>query len=238
MPTLLVATTTYKQSMHPQAAYGLARAIGGLQAYNAKLLIQGKEPWNVEFPPLTVYDGLGVDTRRNEVIRHAKGEGCDAVFFVDADTEITRRTIVDLLVTGKPLITGLVAARGEPTTWVVRHLGHKLYLTVPSLANLKATGKPVVQGGGEPPICAGAACLLIHREVWEQTPPPWFERTEEDDCGKGMTGDLYFWEKAATWGVLGWAHLGVRCKHWDGRTCWPKEGKHLDAPLPTVAPPV
>lgn len=213
---VLIAVTTYKCQQHPMSARGL----GAVMAYTAR------EHPSVElrFPPLEAVDGLGTDTRRNEAIRHARGLNLDAVFFLDADTEPPPDALAKLLAADVHIATGLVALRRrDRVVWVVRHMGYTGWLPIPDDAD-------GLIGGGAPLIMAGAACLLIRRDVWQAIPAPWFQREEENDNTGGRTGDIYFWENAKRAGFLGWAHCGVRCKHWDGHESYPPETRDSEMP--------
>jgi hypothetical protein len=73
--------------------------------------------------------------------------------------------------------------------------------------------KPCGGSGIEKIDVCGAACLMIHRSVFEKIEPPWFVDPPWPKPGEVRSHDFFFCEKLQEAGVDLYAHFSVVCKH-------------------------
>ena len=74
-------------------------------------------------------------------------------------------------------------------------------------------GSPYVSSA-IPIDAGGTGCVVIHREVLEKTPEPWFREMGRNPCEKGSGGgDLAFFVRAKSAGFDTYGDIGVICSH-------------------------
>ena len=60
----------------------------------------------------------------------------------------------------------------------------------------------------------GTGCVLIHREVFETVPWPWFRYQEREEDGRRTGEDIFFGRKAAEYGYKYMVHPRAICNHY------------------------
>ena len=130
---------------------------------------------------------------------------CDYIWFIDSDT-VPPLNALDLLLEAKvDVISGVVRQHVRDSDGVIRPL--------PMICRMVPGGLLTVRGGeGVEEIDAcGAACLLIHRSVFDRVPgPPWFE---QGSWGEKRGSDFNFCEQLREVDVPIYCHFGVYCTH-------------------------
>ena len=130
---------------------------------------------------------------------------CDYIWFVDSDT-VPPPNALDLLLEAKvDVISGVVRQHVRDGDGIIK--------PIPMICKMTPGGPlPVGGGSGVEEIGAcGAACLLIHRSVFDRVPgPPWFE---QGSWGKKRGSDFNFCENLREAGIKMYCHWGVYCYH-------------------------
>lgn len=162
---------------------------------------------------------LAVDQARNRLVKLFLESAEEWLLMVDADAALHPATLVRLLSWGRPLVGALAFSRygpcfptvyrGRPADrqgFVIQIDEVRAWLqTHPELV----TSEPMVlEPRPEDALTrvdvTGCHCLLIHREVLESMPQPWFLGREDAEHGGGAPDgsgeDFYFCEKAADCG--------------------------------------
>ena len=141
---------------------------------------------------------------RNFCVDEFLKTGFDYLWFIDHDTRPPPHALEAFLNAEKQAISGIVR------TWKLDVDG--LMKPVPMVAR-KENGEywPVLDGSGIEQIdVCGAACLFLHKSVFEKVPRLWFE--ERNYGGEG-NHDFKFCEKLAVAGIPLFAQFSVICAH-------------------------
>lgn len=179
---------------------------------------------------IPVHSGAQITKTRNRIVRDFLGlKGIDWLWMIDADMtfdpDLLERLVEAAHPTERPIVGGLCFAymRDNP-----RKFWPTLYAWVPDTERLRR----LTQYPPDrliPVAATGAACLLVHRSVFEgmagRFPPPWpwFAETpfyERDDDGQPIfeTGDAYseditFCLRAQAAGFPVHVHTGIKVGH-------------------------
>lgn len=154
---------------------------------------------------------LNIPEARNQVLAEAEG---DWVFFMDDDHTFAPDLLMKLLARNVPVVQPLVLSRYAPFGPVIMgpqtgdgkaHWKYALTTTDPT--DLK------------PVHVAGAAGMLIRREVWEKIPPPWFTYGElQPDV---LSEDMGFCRKVREAGFPIYCDMENRMGHLNTGEVWP-----------------
>lgn len=130
---------------------------------------------------LMVFQGALVDRARNRLIEQMLDHPIQPthLFFLDADIVPPADTLMKLLATCKPIVSGLYRRRLPPYEPMAFVKNKPIPIKGPRLRKVDVVG---------------AGCLLIRREVFEKINPPWFT-SEWTDKGH-LSEDFSFCEKA------------------------------------------
>jgi hypothetical protein len=118
----------------------------------------------------------------------ASDENITHILMLDSDMTFPADTAHWLAWRNQPIVMGGYNRRCVPTTPTVRGLDGKLLATLDSSTGL------------EPVLYGGLGCCMVHREVFEKVPRPWFHfewvRDPKRPGGWGQKGeDVYFFDK-------------------------------------------
>jgi len=146
-----------------------------------------------------------VDKARNELVRMAKKDNCDYIFFIDSDTIIPSGALDTLLAMDKDIASGLYFGKGKPYLPVARiKEGDKHGF----LEDFEFNEIMEVQG-------VGMGCCLINMKVFEGMEFPYFklEWREKDGIKYQIAEDLYFCDEAVKLGYKVFLNTGIVCDH-------------------------
>jgi len=163
------------------------------------------------------------------------------LFFLDTDVSVPPDGIKKLLAADKPIVTGVYVDKKEMVFVVRKRLDRYHYVPVQqewSKYPKPGTGphwivKDELRDKVLPCDAAGAGCLMIRREVFEQMPYPWFfEDFNPDVRGHSresmVSEDFSFFWKANDLGIPSFVHTGVLCGHWFGTMVFPPSWREED----------
>lgn len=152
-----------------------------------------------------------VDAARNNLVEFCQRTftGWDMLFWLDADVVPPTDALDRLLAAEKSIVAGC----------------YKLFIDGHEMWSFKESDEwchePDPQGPRRPITQTGAGCLLVHREVFERLPWPWFKFVHQpmDDTGAILkTGeDCYFCDQARAAGYELYVDPVVRCRHFNRR---------------------
>lgn len=148
-----------------------------------------------------------VERARNHIVDEFLKTDCTHLLFVDSDTIPPLDALKRLLAHDKPImsaITPIIEIDGRKNPWRKWNCIDENDLHVnPN------TGVKKVKG-------AGASCILIKREVFENMEQPYYEFRYQDDNGKEKTisEDIYFVIKNLAKGVETFADTSIICQHY------------------------
>lgn len=138
---------------------------------------------------------------RERSAEHMIEQGYDWLFFLDSDMEPRPDTITRLLAHNVPVVSAMAFKRQQPYDPCfypeVKYDGEKVELRT---ADDWTEGLAEVDG-------VGMACCLIRREVFEQTPQPWFFPLPV------LAEDLGFCKRARDTGFKVYVDTSLCCGH-------------------------
>lgn len=148
---------------------------------------------------------LTAESRNNGIRKSLMSDSKpDYLFFLDGDNMPKPNTIMQLMHAGKDIISALYFERKPPFYPVIRMLDKNgMFYT---LTEIEPNTVMRVDA-------AGAGCLLVKRKVFEKIPEPWF-RVEEDEKGRLLGEDVYFFMKARKYGFKAYVDTSCICPHW------------------------
>jgi hypothetical protein len=159
--------------------------------------------------------GANISRARNEVVESFLGTGFDWLWMLDSDMTFTPDALPRLMAAtseDRPIVGGLCfAAMNGPG-------GYRMF---PTLYGFGDGGLGVLKDYPENTAvkveATGAACLLVHRAVFEKFPEGgplrWFAETVTED-GKRMRGeDITFCKRLMDLDVPLFVHTGVKTGH-------------------------
>lgn len=168
------------------------------------------EAFNTGLYNLSIYPTVNVqpvDNARNQIVKFFLESDCTHLLFVDADTIPPLDALKRLLAHDKPIISALtpIIELNEETNDYWR----KWNAVDETDQHMKPnTGTRMCKG-------AGASCILIKREVFEQLEAPYYRFQYKDDSGKSVLvgEDIYFIINALSKGIKTYADTSILCQH-------------------------
>jgi glycosyltransferase involved in cell wall biosynthesis len=157
---------------------------------------------------------LNIAEARNEVVRAARDNGSEWVWFIDDDHQFPDSLLLELLARNVPIVQPLVLSRYSPFGPVA--MGRA---TGDGKAHWKLALTPNMPQDGMKVEVVGAAGMLIRRAVWETRADPWFTYGEvQSDV---TSEDMIFCRKARSNGFEVWVDLANRMSHLNIGEVWP-----------------
>lgn len=135
--------------------------------------------------------GTLIFDQREKLADTALNEGADYILWIDADMRFPKNSLEVLLKRDKPIVGVNATTRAVPVRPTAKNLSidHK---------KKENTWTPIVskdKQGIEKVTAIGCGVMLVKREVFENTPRPWFW-FEQLPGGKLLGEDVYFCVKA------------------------------------------
>lgn len=157
-----------------------------------------------------VVEGKNYADGRNEVVKKAREENFEWLFFVDDDVFLPHDAIKRLLSHQKDVVTGIYWTKSDPAEPVIfEKFGKGPMYKFPVDKLFPVAG-------------AGAGCLLINMKVFDKFDEhniPYFKQGWSEDgivCNIGE--DHWFFKKAIQLGFEVYADSGVLCDHYNVST--------------------
>lgn len=195
-----------------------------------------KAPWTFR----RVFGKHGIDAAWNDIIAWFLGTSNEWMLHVDSDAVLHPNTMLRLLSWNEPLVSALAFKRRGPIT-PVAYIGEtgktikedgqnvvEFWIAIDEIRDwFFAHQEMIVMNGPvvlepRPPDAllrvdrTGTHCLLVHREVYENISPPWFEKVRH--TGEGS--DFDFHAKAQAAGFTSWVDRSVIAGHLAGDWCF------------------
>ncbi|MDX1279407.1 methyltransferase [Oceanihabitans sediminis] len=162
-----------------------------------------------------IVEGLGWAEGRNEVVRQAKEQGFEWLFFIDDDVFLPEDVFKRMLSHGKDIVTGIYWTKSDNSCPVIfEKTGSGPMFNFPIDEVFEVAG-------------SGLGCALINMKVFDDFDKagiPYFKENwiMELDDGKNMKcpvgEDHYFYFHAKKFGYKVWADSGILCDHYDINT--------------------
>jgi hypothetical protein len=166
----------------------------------------------------------GIAASRNEIVRHFLSTRDEWLFMVDADMGFEPDTVDRLLEaahkTERPIVGGLAFAQ-HALEGSKGPLGNPQYKTLPTVIRFTERGLQAVEDYPRGALvecdATGAACLLIHRSVFEKMvgkfpdPMSWFDHMTLD--GRYYSEDVTFCMRAKSLGFPVYVDTSVKTSH-------------------------
>lgn len=135
--------------------------------------------------------GTLIFDQREKLAAEALKEGADYILWIDADMRFPKNTIEILMAHDKPIVGVNATTRTMPVRPTAKNLEidfeKKENLWIPIVSKGKTTVEEVT--------AVGCGVMMVKREVFENTPRPWFW-FENLPGGKLLGEDVYFCVKA------------------------------------------
>jgi GT2 family glycosyltransferase len=135
--------------------------------------------------------GTLIFDQRNKLAEEALKEGADYILWIDADMRFPKNTIETLIKHDKPIVGVNATTRTAPVRPTAKNLHidfeNKLNHWIPVVSKDKT--------GLEKITAIGCGVMMVKREVFENTPKPWFW-FEQIPGDKLLGEDVYFCVKA------------------------------------------
>lgn len=162
---------------------------------------------------LSVRFGYGVAMARNRIADHAIDGGYDCVLMVDADVELPRDALTNLLQHDADVSMGYYRNRwakgDDPKTCLIpRGDDWRRRISVGELRELREAGTFALPVNG-----GGMGCCLIRTRLLRRMDFPWFEWHDRDHHAKSLGEDVDFCIKAQAAGATVVADTRVACGH-------------------------
>jgi len=152
-----------------------------------------------------------VDGNRNLMIKKflQEDEDNEWLLFVDADT-VPPLNVFDMINHNESIVGGLVCgmAHGVPYPLIMRSGKKDGYRMIKPAEEEMDSGNGLIEVDG-----AGAATLLIRREVLERMNPPWFKFDYDEWGVSQMSEDYAFSRQAKSLGYKMWIDPNIQCMH-------------------------
>lgn len=148
--------------------------------------------------------GTLIFDQRQKLAEAALKERCDYVLWIDADMRFPKNTIERLLAHDKDIVGVNATTRTIPVKSTAKNLEIDMEKKENQWLSVSSKGKV----GIEQVTAIGCGVMLVKREVFENTPPPWF--WFEQLPGEKLLGeDVYFCVKAHDAGFETWVDHGL-----------------------------
>lgn len=135
--------------------------------------------------------GTLIFDQRNKLAEEALKEGADYILWIDADMRFPKNTIETLIKNDKPIVGVNATTRTSPVKPTAKNLTidfeNKVNHWIPVVSKNKT--------GLEKITAIGCGVMMVKREVFENTPKPWFW-FEQIPGDKLLGEDVYFCVKA------------------------------------------
>lgn len=151
----------------------------------------------------TVHGASPVDAARNIAVEQMLDAGAEWILQIDNDVVPPQNVLSVLDDIGDRRIVGLPCPFEPQAGDIALAMGMKhgdLYHPI-----------RITQGWAQVDV-VGAACLLVHRDVFRAVPKPWFECSIQN--GSYCNEDFNLCNKARDKGFSVWTHFGFPCKHY------------------------
>ncbi len=220
---------SWERTTTQQAELAILTPVGGFVQFLSALLVK-----NLQIPLPYVWhctSGYPIDVSRDHLVKKALEEKVNFVFFLDTDVLPHPQTLVRLLASNLPIISGLYWTKAKlPCAYKFtkdpNHAGGFDPNHVESMDPATFSPRPMEVDA------VGAGCLLIDARVFNIIPEPWFQWNmlpwvpQEESAGHSE--DINFCLKAKQYGFPIYLDAGARCKHLlEGSYCLDEEGKFL-----------
>ena len=135
--------------------------------------------------------GTLIFDQREKLAAEALKEGADYILWIDADMRFPKNTIEILLKHDKPIVGVNATTRTVPVRPTAKNLEIDFENEVNHWIPIVSKDKTHL----EPVTAIGCGVMMVKREVFENTPRPWFW-FEQIPGGKLLGEDVYFCVKA------------------------------------------
>jgi GT2 family glycosyltransferase len=121
---------------------------------------------------LAIYTVAGtlIFDQREKLAKSALDEGCDYILWIDADMRFPKETIERLLAHDKPICGVNATTRTMPSKPTAKNLKIDMEAQTNTWTPVVSKGKT----GLEKVTAIGCGVMLVKREVFDNTPQPWF----------------------------------------------------------------
>ena len=149
--------------------------------------------------------GCYIEQNRTELIKTAIKEGCEKLFFIDADMTVEPDVVNKLLALNKPVVGAAYNGRKLPL-----YSNVKIADDNGVVIDVDAKDIPKV-----PFQCFGVptGCMLLDIATVQKIPQPWFDLTYFDDGSLNLGEDIYFCKKLGEAGIEVWCDPTVQIGH-------------------------
>lgn len=144
-------------------------------------------------------NGTLIFDQREKLAQEALKEGADYILWIDADMRFPKTTIERLIAHDKPIVGVNATTRSIPVRATAKNLEIDFENKVNHWRPVSSKGKT----GLERVTAIGCGVMMVKREVFENTPPPWFW-FEAIPGDKLLGEDVYFCIKAHDAGFSTW----------------------------------
>lgn len=164
---------------------------------------------------ISQHAGANISRARNEVVEKFLGTGFDWLWMVDSDMTFQPEALANMIAAtadDRPVVGALCfAAMNGPN-------GYRMF---PTMYGFGESGLSVLKDYPENTVlrvdATGAACLLVHRSVFEKFPEGgplrWFAETLTEDGERLRGEDITFCKRLETLDVPVYVHTGVKTGH-------------------------
>ncbi len=168
---------------------------------------------------------VNLDECRNDIVKRALADGCDWLFFIDADVVLSEDILAKLLARDLAVVSGVYYKKAYPyppvnSVWCSdpRHPQgmHEIDLFQRKGSELMVdeNDRPLIRKDPIPTDVIGMGCVLIKREVLEKIGYPWFRYTRDRAQGLNtISEDVWFCKRAAEEGYSIYTDPQVQCGH-------------------------
>ena len=136
-------------------------------------------------------NGTLIFDQREKLAAEALKEGADYILWIDADMRFPKDTIERLISHNKPIVGVNATTRVVPVNGTAKNV----HVDVENKVNTWETQISKGKTGLEQVTAIGCGVMMVKREVFENTPRPWFW-FEQLPGGKMLGEDVYFCVKA------------------------------------------
>jgi hypothetical protein len=148
--------------------------------------------------------GCYIEENRTELIKNAIREGCEKIFFLDADMVVEHNVVNKLLALDKPVVGADYHMRGLPLVSNVKIAKDGKIISVEA----KDIPKEPFQAYGVP-----TGCMLIDIAIVKTLPQPWFDLTWKEDGSLNHGEDIFFCKLLHDHGIEVWCDPTIEIGH-------------------------